>query len=295
MRQVYGVVRFNFMGFFKNTKVILTFLLVFLLCYLLSERVMAVIEVYQTPVQAAEPFLWSFGDSWAILLSSLLLSFLFSDLPKLSPLLTFYLVRMTKKKWLLGQLIYISIVTAIYTVVMFLSTILLCMKWSYIGNIWSETAAMLGYSGLWKSMNIPSTVKAMENITPYGCMLQAALLIFGYTLSLSLLILTGNLAFGKNRGLLLGLLYSLYGFLLNPKVLCIALGMKDYEMPRANVLAGWLSPLSHAVYARHSFGYDMLPTVGQSCAVFGILTLFLSLASLRALKQYNFTFPGEKT
>lgn len=295
MKQICAVVRYNFMGFFKNSRVLLTFLLAFLLCYLLSDRVMTVIEAYATPVQGAEPFLWTFGDSTAILLSSLLLIFLFSDLPKLSPASPYYLVRMTKKKWLLGQLVYISIVTAIYTVFIFLSTVLLCLKWSYPGNIWSETAAMLGYSKLGKDLSVPSSVKVMESITPYGCMMQVALLIFCYALSLSFLILMGNLIFGKNRGMLVGLLYSLYGFLLNPKVLGAILGMEDYEMFKINVMVGWISPLSHAVYAKHSFGYDKLPTVGQSCAVFAVLVTVLAFICMKALRQYNFTFLGEKT
>ena len=63
---------------------------------------------------------------------------------------------------------------------------------------------------------------------------------------------------------------------------------------KVNVLAGWLSPLSHAVYARHNFGYDRLPTVRQSLLVFGGLLLFLVLISLKALKRYPCTFLGEK-
>ena len=79
--QILAIVRYNFRGFWKNPKCILTFLLGFVLCYLLSTRVMAVIETYHTPVQIAEPFLWTFGDAGAIQLSSVLLLLLFSDLP----------------------------------------------------------------------------------------------------------------------------------------------------------------------------------------------------------------------
>lgn len=46
--QVVAIVRYNFRGFWKNPKSILTFLLGFVLCYLLSARVMEVIETYHT-------------------------------------------------------------------------------------------------------------------------------------------------------------------------------------------------------------------------------------------------------
>ena len=63
--------------------------------------------------------------------------------------------------------------TALYTVLMLIFTSVLCMKDSYPGNLWSETAAMLGYSELGKNLQVPSTVRVMESISPYGCMLQA--------------------------------------------------------------------------------------------------------------------------
>ena len=143
------------MGFWKNPRVVLTFLLGFVLSYLLSTRIMVVIEAYHTPVQAVEPFLWTFGDSTAILLSSLLLLLLFADLPGLTPVSPYYLIRMTRKKWLAGELLYVAAATLLYTGFMLLSTVLLCMKNSYVGDVWSETAAMLAYSKLGEDLSVP--------------------------------------------------------------------------------------------------------------------------------------------
>ena len=103
MKQVFGIVRYNFFGFFRNPKVIFTFFLEFVLSFLLTGRIMIVMETYDTPVQAIEPFLWTFGDGTAVLLSSLLLLLLFSDLPKMTPVTPYQLIRTTKKKWLFGQ------------------------------------------------------------------------------------------------------------------------------------------------------------------------------------------------
>lgn len=288
MRQILAVVRFNFMGFFRNPKVILTFLLGFVLSYLLSSRIMVVIDAYGTPVQAAEPFLWTFGDSTAVLLTSLLLLLLFSDLPKLTAASPYYLVRMTKRKWLMGQLVYVVCVAGIYTGYMLAATVLLCMKTSFPGNLWSETAAMLAYSKLGSDLGVPSTVKVMESITPYACMLQVLALLFLYASVLSFVILAGNLLFGKNRGMLLGLLYSVYGFLLDPNVLGKILGLETYEMYKVNILVGWISPLNHAVYARHNFGYDRLPTIAQSCILFLALLAVLAGVCMSGLRQYHF-------
>ena len=232
MKQVLGIVHYNFFGYFRNPKVIFTFLLEFVLSFLLTGRIMVVMENYDTPVQAVEPFLWTFGDGTAVLLSSLLLLLLFSDLPKMTPVTPYQLIRTTKKKWLLGQFIYIILVTALYTVLMLLFTSVLCMKDSYPGNLWSETAAMLGYSELGKNLQVPSTVRVMESISPYDCMLQVFLLLFCYSLTLGFVILVGNLYKGKTKGMVFGLLYSVFGFLLEPSVVAAILHKEKYEMHR---------------------------------------------------------------
>ena len=295
MKQVFGIVRYNFFGFFRNPKVIFTFLLEFVLSFLLTGRIMIVMETYDTPVQAIEPFLWTFGDGTAVLLSSLLLLLLFSDLPKMTPVTPYQLIRTTKKKWLFGQFIYVTLVTILYTVLMLLFTSVLCMQNSYPGNLWSETAAMLGYSSLGKNLQVPSTVRVMESISPYGCMLQVFLLLFCYSLTLSFVILVGNLYKGKTKGMIFGLFYSMYGFLLDPKVLAVIFHKEDYEMYQMNVLVSWISPLNQAVYGKHNFGYDaLLPTIWQSCLFFLFFLVLLAFLALFKMRKYQFEFLGEK-
>lgn len=185
MKQVISTLRCIFLGFFRDSRTIVTFLISVVLCFLLSSRVTELIARYGTSVQAAEPFLWTFGDSTSILLISLMLVFLFSDLPKITPFTPFCLVRITRRKWLAAQLLYITAVTCLYIGFVLAVTILLCMKHAFPQNLWSETAAILGYSSVGAKMNIPSTVKIMESISPCGCMLQVCLLMLGYSLNLA--------------------------------------------------------------------------------------------------------------
>lgn len=292
MRQVWAAVRFNYMGFFKNPRVILTFCLGVVVSFLLSERAMEVAEYFDAPMQAAEPFIWTFGDAQSLLVASLLLLLMFSDVPKLGAATPFYLLRLTKKKWLAAQFFYVLSATALYIVFLAAATMLLCMKRTFAGNIWSETAALLGYSKIGEEMHIPSTVKVMESVTPYGCMAQVAWLFLLYALTLSFLILAGNIAAGRRAGMILGLCFSLYGFLLDPEVLKKILGMEDWEMYKLRSFVGWVSPLNHAVYGMHDFGYDNLPTVASSSAVFLLLLAALFLLCTRKMKTYNFTFLG---
>lgn len=292
--QVMAAVRCNFLGFFKNPRVILTFLFSFILCFFLSDRAMMVADYYEAPMQALEPFIWTFGDAVSILLCSLLLILLFIDLPKLSPFTPYMLIRMKKSRWLLAQLCYIFLVTVFYMFYVLFVTSLLCMQKTYGGNIWSKTAALLAYSQMGKKLSVPSTVKVMESTTPISCSLQIMLLLVCYALTLSFLMLFFQMKMGKKAAVGAGLFYSLFGFLLNPEILAKMLGKEEYEMYLVRRIAGWISPLNHATYGMHDFGYDVLPSIGQSCMVFLLILVCLSLLSFHTLKKYNFSsFTGD--
>ena len=272
-RQIGSVIRWNFRGFCSNPRIILTFLFAFILCFFLSEGAMEVAEHFDAPMQALEPFIWTFGDAGSILLSSLLLILLFLDLPKLSPFTPYFLLYM----------LYVLAVTSV-----------LCMKKTYAGNLWSKTAALLAYSGMGKQMSIPSSVKVMESTSPAACCLGVVLLLTLYALTLSFLMLYAQLKVGKRGAAALGLAYSLLGFLLDPKTLAQILRREEHEMFFIRRVTGWISPLNHATYGMHDFGYDVLPSIRQSCLFFAAILLLLALASFHALKAYNFhSFTGE--
>ena len=293
-RQIGSVIRWNFRGICSNPRIILTFLFAFILCFFLSEGAMEVAEHFDAPMQALEPFIWTFGDAGSILLSSLLLILLFLDLPKLSPFTPYFLLRMRKRNWLLAQFFYILLVTALYMLYVLAVTSVLCMKKTYAGNLWSKTAALLAYSGMGKQMSIPSSVKVMESTSPAACCLGVVLLLTLYALTLSFLMLYAQLKVGKRGAAALGLAYSLLGFLLDPKTLAQILRREEHEMFFIRRVTGWISPLNHATYGMHDFGYDVLPSIRQSCLFFAAILLLLALASFHALKAYNFhSFTGE--
>ena len=99
---------------------------------------------------------------------------------------------------------------------------------------------------------------------------------------------------GKKAAIGAALTYSLFGFLLEPDILAKLLGKEEYEMYQVRSLLGWLSPLNHATYGMHDFGYDNLPVLWQSCLVFIIMLVILAGAAFHILKFYNFSvFTGE--
>lgn len=292
--QTMAAVRWSFLGFYKNPRIIITFLFSFILCFFLSDRAMMVADYFDASMQALEPFIWTFGDASSILLCSLMLIFLFLDLPKLSPFTPYMLLRMRKSRWLLAQFFYVFLVTILYMLYVLLVTSILCVQKTYVGDLWSKTAALLAYSKIGEEFSVPSTVKVMESTTPFTCTLQIMLLLICYALTLSFLMLLVQMKRGKKSAIAAGLIYSLFGFLLEPKVLAQLLHKEEYEMFQMRRIAGWISPLNHATYGMHDFGYDVLPSISQSCLIFLLFLVVLMALSFRTLKNYNFTsFTGD--
>jgi len=243
-------------------------------------------------MQIVEAFVWTFGDSNSILLSSLLLLLLFSDMPFISSGTPFYLMRIDRKTWVVGQAVYIVVSTAIYLTFILVSTSLVCMTQSFVGNMWSETAAILGYSGAGKAVALPALVKTLEMSRPYECMVTIFLLMLIYTLLMAFIMLLFNLKKGQLGGVVSVFVFSLFGFLLNPQTIKAIFQLPDELMYKANVAVGWLSPLNQATYHMHNFGYDLLPRLWQTYLIFGGLIAVCFFFSLRAARSYNFNFSG---
>ena len=292
IKQSIAVAGYNFRQWHKNSRIILTFCLSFILCFLLSDKAVRFAEKYDTTMQILEPFIWTFGDSNSILLSSLMLLLLFADMPFISSGTPLYLMRIDRKTWLLGQSLYIMAATFIYLVFILISTSFICMRQSFVGNMWSETAAILGYSGIGQTVALPALVKTLEITTPYECTAAIFMLMLLYTLMLASVMLLFRLRSGQLGGMIGVLAFSLYGFLLNPQTLQTILGLRDYQRYQANVAVGWLSPLNHATYHMHNFGYDLLPRIWQTCLFFGICILLLFYLSFREVRKFNFHFTG---
>lgn len=292
IRQAFTIAGYNFRLWNKNPRILVTFALTFIMCFLLTDKSVYFAVEHNTTMQMVESFIWSFGDNNSILLSSILLVMLFADMPFLSSGTPFYLVRTDRRTWITGQVIYILAATSIYLAFVLFSTILLSIQQSFIANIWSPTAAILGYTNAGERVAIPAFVKTLEMSWPYQSMISIFLLMLGYTSVMVLLMLVCNLCFGQIAGVVSVLVFSLYGILMQPDTIQLLLKLPDEAYYIANVIIGWLSPLNQATYHMHNFGYDKLPRMWQSYCIFIGLSVILYLWAIRAAKRYNFSFMG---
>ena len=286
-KQIICTAHANFRKWHKNPRIILCFLLAFIFCFLLSDKVMQFAQSRGTYLQGVESFLWTFGDAQSVLAISILLLLLFSDMPNLSNEVPYFMVRTNRVVWMLGQILYL--ISAVFFFMLFIlaATVFLSAERAYPANMWSDTAAVLGYSGIGETLAVPAFVKVMELTTPYVCSLHIFFLMTGYAVSMAGVILFLNLC-KRNGGMIGGVCFSAFGVLMNPE----RFGISTEKMRIANIISGWISPLNHATYYMHSFGYDNLPKLWQSYLFFLALGAVLFAASLVKIRNYSFSFSG---
>lgn len=290
-RQIWLSAAANFRRWRRNPQIFLAFALGFVVCFLLSDKVLVFAQEHDTILQILEPFIWTFGDANSILLVSLLLLLLFADMPNLSNEVPLFLIRTNRTRWMLGQILYLMLATFLFLVFILLSTCILAGTRAYTANLWSNTAAILGYSEIGNKIAIPAFVKVLELSFPYSCTVHIFGLMLGYSLLMTSLILCLNLWKG-NGGMIGGIVFSGFGFLMNPEVISSLLGLPQEQIKLANIAFGWISPLNHATYYMHNFGYDNLPKLWVSYVFFGVGSVLLFGASMWRIRTYSFQFTG---
>ncbi|MDO5362271.1 MAG: hypothetical protein Q4F03_06420 [Eubacteriales bacterium] len=289
IRQIFQLAGQNFSGWKRNSRMVIIFLLSFVLCLLLSDEILSYSRQYETPLQILEPFIWTYGDASSVMMSSLLLILLFADIPFVNQEVPYRLIRTKRSVWLAGQIVYVIAATTLYNLFLLVIQIVLAAKFAFPGNVWSKTAALLGYGGASKGI-VPVSVKTMESMLPYECALQVFVLMLCYSLFIAAVMLYLNLMIGNAAGVIGAFAVNLYGFLLNPNLFQKLFHMTENQLYRANVLCGWLSPLNHATFSMHNFGYDYLPQIGMSIGIFLAAVILLIVVSGVKMRTYNFVF-----
>lgn len=257
----------------RNPRVWMCLCLAFLSAYMMTRETIETAVHFGTDIQMLEAFIWCFSDGENILFASFSLMLILTQMPDANEMMMF---RVGRRAWVLGQILSAVILSFLYTLFLLAATMLLSVGQCYAANRWSDTAFVLSYAEV---QVLTVARRVIKVTTPWFCMGQIFLLTIFYMLILTMLKLFLTLCFGRRAGICGIVLVSLYGFLLTPDWF-----MTWFELPKqlqfyANRMAVWASPLQHASYGMHSFGYDELPTLGMSYGMMGGAVLLLAIGS----------------
>lgn len=284
------IARSRFSQWRYNSRIVLTFFLLFVMCIMLTNKVITFSYRYDTILQICEVFVWTFSDAPSVMLSTFLMFILFSDMPFINGGTAYRIYRVGRKNWIWGNLFYMGMAIFFYEIAIVIITILLSFNRAFVGNQWSETAAMIGYGNLGESLSLFTSIRAMEHSTPYVVASVVFVLVFLYMYWITTLMFLFSILKKNTVGIIFALLINLYGVSLNVDFLQKLFHIPEELKYRANTLFGWLSPLNHSLYYMHSFGYDRLPKLWMSIFIF-ICLIMVNFTLLQvAIRKYDFTF-----
>lgn len=274
----------------KNIRFYLGLFLGFAICFLLTEKTISLSAKFGTDLQLLEPFIWCYADSDSVLFASLALLLPLSQIPKLDASVSYLVFRAGRLNWIVGQAITVLLVSVIYTFFLLASTCLLSLGNAYIGNNWSDTATVMSFAPEQFDVALNVIRRTVKQTVPYGCALRIFFLMAQYMMLLSLTNLCVSLRSGKKSGMNVVIAISFISYVLTPDRFMVWLDLSEELKYIANLFSAWLSPLQHATYTMHSFGYDSLPTFGQTYFIMGSINLILFICCMLVSKSINFIF-----
>ena len=229
------------------------------------------------PIGIVEPFKALSGTGLVVIMLPLVFLVLASDFPKINGNVRFYIMRVGKFKWLMGQLGYAVLMIVTYIGITFAASCILAAPYSYVGNSWSNvvTKYYIAFPEEADSMANRLIHETLYNqTTPYMALLHSVLLYGLFMLLICVILLVAFVYAGRKNGLYAASLFVLAGGVFS------VLGNKTM----------WLFPAAHTMVWKHYnlILRDRIMPIQASYLYFGILIVIGLLLVCTGIKNKDF-------
>lgn len=229
------------------------------------------------PLGALEGFIYFNCDRYAISAAFLCIVFLVSDVPFSSENETYTLLRVSRKKWMAGKILYLLCACALFYLAVFLAGMTFLSADAYAGNFWSEPVFYLsrGMDMGEYSAYFPYPQILLLSPLHAVCIVFVLNVLYGFTMSLFLFFC--NLILPRTLGYAVTMLLHAVSYLM----LSV---FQSYYYARYSLLG-------NSVLTYHSIGgqfRELLPPLSQSFLVFGVTMAVLILLIFMGIRKYDF-------
>lgn len=280
-RNVFLVARSEYIKWLLNPRIVM------LLAILIPIRELIIVPLIQAagemnqPLNIFESCIAVANSGFIVLLLPLAYIVLISSFPTVDGNMLFYIKRMGRKNWIMGEMLFQVFAAFTYCLVVMVSTIVQTVHISFVANGWS--IAVTDYDKVYGDISnirmesiIPPNLH--YQISPYKAFFLSYLLMFVFLLLCSMVFLTGCL---YSKKLLFFLLL----------ILQVALGCALYSIGNKFM---WIFPISHSIvqihYQKYLRKYVLDPR--WSVSLFIALILVLVIISYRKVKKVNLDMIG---
>lgn len=239
-------------------------------------------EYLAKPLCVFESFIYFNCDTFIISAAFLGVVVLVSDVPFSAQNETYVLMRVSRRKWAGGKILYLMIVCAIYYIVSFLVGATYIADKAYISNMWSEPFYHLtkdiGREAL-SSHRVYFPYQHILQMTPIGAAGACFVLSVGYSFIMSLLFFLLNIKLSRILSYVGAMIVHVMNYLL------VTIPIAKYSI-RVSLLGNSLL-MYHNI--NNYYPHLSYPTLLQSYALFLIAIIVLGALVLKSIMRYDFT------
>ena len=229
------------------------------------------------PLSLLEGFVYFSCERYTVAAVFLCIVFLVSDIPFSSENETYTLLRVSRRKWLAGKVLYLLCVCSLYYLAVLLAGMAFLSGNAFVGDFWSEPVYYLAQGLDLGEYNAYFPYPHVLRLRPLQAVLAAVLLHVAYGFTMSLFLFFCNLKLPRTLGYAVTMLLHAVFYMM------LSVFQSSYYA-RYSLLGNSLL-MYHSIYGEYK---ELLPSLGQSFLVFGIAAAALLIFIFQAIQKYDF-------
>ena len=256
--------------------IILGVLLIFIYSFAI-EPLLKNAEEMGEPLNILEPFIAIANSGAILLIIPLVFLTLIADFPKIDTNTVFYIIRVGRVNWLLGQIIKLVMMALSYLAFIFAGAVIPMIGRGFWYNGWSNVATQFAMRFPEKSGNfgVQLLPENLYNQLPvFSAAIQSYLLVFAYLMIIGLLLLAFSLIKKKTMGF----------------VLCGAVISLGTAFCSIKTMLMWSMPMANSIIWLHFTKYFRQPVVSLTFSIIYLCTFIAALIvfCVIAIKKFNY-------
>ena len=229
------------------------------------------------PLGIGEGFIYFCCERYALSAAFLGIVFLVSDIPFSSENETYTLLRVSRRKWLAGKVLYLSAVCILFYLAVFLAGAAFLSGNAFGGNFWSEPFYYLARGMIVEDCSAYFPYPHILMLSPLQAVLIGFSLDVAYAFVMSLFLFFCNLKLSRNLGYAATMLLHAVFYLI--------LSVFQSRYYARYSLLGNSMLMYHSVHGQYG---ELLPPFWQSFIVFGGAAVILILMIFKGIRRYDF-------
>lgn len=277
-KKIYRVAKNEYIKWIRNPKmIILLVMFIFVYDYVIVELVTAA-DKMREELQMFEGYIGVSNSQLLLMIIPVVFVGLMGDYPRVDGNALFYIHRVGKVNWLIGQILFSIMASATYLMSLLCFCVLTILGRCYMDNSWSHVTtryyifAPNDYAGTVANL---TTGRLYNNIKPNVAAVNIIGLMFMFLVLISMILLVGFVC--KTH---------VISVILTAGILCLGNVLAYIE---CNIR--WLFPTSHSILEIHFDEIYRKPTmdIRVSYLYYAILTIILFVIALVQIDNYDFS------